>query len=188
MKWRKINRILHRDLGYIFFGMTIIYSVSGIVLNHRKKGGDASIVNRSIAFNHVSTEKSKVDKDFVYELMDMNDISDSEFKNYYFQTSDLLMVYLKDGHISYKLSSGEGEFIEIRERPVLYEFNFLHYNKPKKLWTWFSDIFAGSLCLIAITGLFILKGKNGITRRGAILVSFGIIIPTIFLALFLWTA
>ncbi len=35
MRLHKLNRILHRDLGYFFFGMTIIYAVSGIALNHR---------------------------------------------------------------------------------------------------------------------------------------------------------
>jgi len=34
MKLRKWNRIIHRDLGYIFFGMSIIYGLSGIALNH----------------------------------------------------------------------------------------------------------------------------------------------------------
>ena len=35
MKWRKWNNILHRDLGYLFFGLTIIYVISGISLNHK---------------------------------------------------------------------------------------------------------------------------------------------------------
>ena len=34
MKLRKWNRIIHRDMGYIFFGMSVIYGLSGIALNH----------------------------------------------------------------------------------------------------------------------------------------------------------
>jgi hypothetical protein len=35
---RRWNNALHRDLGYLAVGMTIIYSISGIVLNHFKSG------------------------------------------------------------------------------------------------------------------------------------------------------
>ena len=34
MKWRKWNNIIHRDLGYLCVGLTIIYSISGIAVNH----------------------------------------------------------------------------------------------------------------------------------------------------------
>ena len=40
--------------------------------------------------------------------------------------------------------------------------------------------------LLAITGLFILKGKNGITRRGAWLTALGIVVPIIFLLINYW--
>lgn len=188
MKWRKLNRILHRDLGYIFFGMTIIYSVSGIVLNHRRPGGDASIVSRSEVISAHKSSSEKIDRAYVYNLMDENEIERSEYKSYYFPDENSVMIYLKRGHIQIDLETGEGKLVTIKKRPVLTEFNFLHYNKPKKLWTWFSDIYAGSLILVAITGLFILKGKNGITNRGAWLVSFGVIIPVIFLVFYLWAA
>jgi uncharacterized protein len=35
------------------------------------------------------------------------------------------------------------------------------------------------LILLAIGGLFMVKGKNGITRRGALLTAAGLIIPII---------
>ena len=34
MKIRKWLRIIHRDMGYIFFGMSMVYGISGIALNH----------------------------------------------------------------------------------------------------------------------------------------------------------
>ena len=33
-KWRKWNNILHRDIGYIIVGLTLVYGVSGIAVNH----------------------------------------------------------------------------------------------------------------------------------------------------------
>ena len=35
MKVRKLLRILHRDFGYFIVGMTLVYALSGIYLNHR---------------------------------------------------------------------------------------------------------------------------------------------------------
>lgn len=186
MKWRKLNRAVHRDLGYIFFGMTIIYAVSGIVLNHKHGDGDASIVTRKESFAQEPVKKNEVDKDFIKELT--NELGEKKYKNYYFPSSKILMIYLDRGHINFNIENGMGTITKTKQRPILTEFNFLHYNKPKKLWTWFSDIFAGALILLAITGLFIIRGKKGIKQRGAILVSFGVIIPLIFLLLYLWTA
>ena len=36
LNWRKWNRVVHRDFGYLFLGMTIIYALSGIAINHIK--------------------------------------------------------------------------------------------------------------------------------------------------------
>jgi hypothetical protein len=63
-------------------------------------------------------------------------------------------------------------------RPVLFEVNQLHLNTPKSLWTYIADAYALSLIIVALTGLFVLKGKNGITGRGAWLTAIGLLIPT----------
>ena len=34
MKWRKWNNIVHRDLGYLCAGLTVIYVISGVAVNH----------------------------------------------------------------------------------------------------------------------------------------------------------
>lgn len=188
MKWRKLNRILHRDFGYFFFGMTIIYSISGIVLNHRKPGGDASIVSRSHTIEAMPVARENFNRSYILEFLVEREVPVSEYKNFYFPDQKTAMIYLKNGHIEYNLTSGRAKIVVIKKRPVLTAFNFLHYNKPKKLWTWFSDIYAGSLILLAITGLFIIKGRKGIKGRGAFLVSAGILIPMVFLLFYLWAS
>ncbi len=185
MNWRKLNRILHRDLGYFFFGMTIIYAVSGIVLNHRTPSGDPSIVTRSFDFAVRPVEKEQVNRDYILHLMEK--VGKDEYRNYYFPSSNSLMIYFANGHVSLDMQTGKGKFISVKKRPVLTEFNFLHYNKPRQLWTVFSDVFAVSLAIMAITGLFILRGKKGIRRRGAILAGIGVTIPLLFLVCYFWT-
>ncbi|MCK7473004.1 MAG: PepSY-associated TM helix domain-containing protein [Rhodopseudomonas palustris] len=67
----------------------------------------------------------------------------------------------------------------ITRRPFFREMNYLHYN-PQESWTWISDVFAGALIILAITGLFLVRGAKGITRRGAWLTILGIVIPIVF--------
>ena len=62
--------------------------------------------------------------------------------------------------------------------------NFLHLNTPKELWTWISDLFAASLIILAITGLFMIKGKKGFNGRGKWLFVLGIFIPILFLFIY----
>ena len=69
-------------------------------------------------------------------------------------------------------------------RYVIKEMNMLHYNSLKRFYTWFSDLYAAGLILLAITGLFVLRGRNGILGRGAWLTAIGISIPALFLFLY----
>ncbi|HSG48621.1 MAG TPA: PepSY-associated TM helix domain-containing protein, partial [Longimicrobiales bacterium] len=70
---------------------------------------------------------------------------------------------------------------ETGERPGLRQANFLHLNEAKKLWTWMADLYAVGLLVLAVTGLFVLRGRNGITGRGAWLTAAGVVIPAAFL-------
>jgi hypothetical protein len=85
------------------------------------------------------------------------------------------------GWIYVDLNTGEAQMEHKNPRYVIREFNLLHYNNIKKWFTWFSDLYAVALMLLAITGLFVLRGKNGIVGRGAWLTAIGIIIPALIL-------
>jgi len=187
MKWRKWNRWLHRELGYIFFGMTIIYGVSGIALNHGvAKHWNPSHVSKSEYFdNIIPAVRTEVDKSYVVSILETTGEREN-FKQYYMPNDSSLMIYLRGGHINVDLRSGTAYLIKVRNRRVFREMNYLHYNKPKKLWMWFSDMYGLSLVLLAVSGLFMVRGKKGITGQGAVLVIIGVLIPLIFLTLYLW--
>jgi hypothetical protein len=187
MGWRKWNRWIHRELGYLFFGMTIIYGVSGIALNHfAARHWDPGIISRSESYTYPAPlTKSSVDRKVIEEILSITG-EKRNFKQFYFPGEDHLMIYLKGGHIYVTLSTGKMELIHVRTRPLFREVNYLHYNKPKMLWTWFSDLYAFSLILIAVSGILLVRGKKGITGRGGILVLIGIFIPLMFLLIYLW--
>jgi uncharacterized protein len=181
-KWRKWNRVIHRDFGYFFFAMTVIYSLSGIAINHLNDWNPNYIITVSDFQADIPQQAEEINKSAVLKMLSKLE-EEKNYKKHYFPKSNQLKVFLDGGNIVVDLDSGNGTIEKINRRPVFHPVNYLHYN-PGKWWTLFSDVFAGALIIIAITGLLILKGKNGITNRGAILTIIGLIIPVIFLILF----
>jgi len=183
INWRRWNRVLHRDLGYFFFGVTLIYALSGIALNHMADWNPSYVITTKEVRWNSSASPPNIDKQTILAFLDEYGERDN-YKKHYFPVPNRLKIFLKSGNIEINLISGTG-FIEIlKRRAIFYEVNFLHYN-PKRLWTWFSDIYCVALILIAITGLFVLKGKKGITGRGAWLTGIGLLVPIAFLILYL---
>lgn len=173
----KFNRILHRDLGYIFFGMTIIYALSGIALNHIKDWNPNYIVEAETTYSDLTAEIGITDERVMAFLESINE--KENFKKYYYPNSNTLKIFFQNGSAVINLSNGETHIEKLRRRPVFHQFNYLHYNHSKKLWTWFSDAYAVGLLILAVGGLFMVKGKKGITGRGAWLTTLGIVIPLV---------
>ena len=177
---RKWSRILHRDFGFFFVGATIIYAISGIAINHIQDWNPSYWVEVESFTTDIPLGKSSETKENILKLLDKIDNRDN-YKKHYYPQSDFLKIFLKGGSsVIIDVETGEGTAEFLKKKHVLYAVNYLHYN-PNVWWTWFSDIFAGALILLAITGLFLLKGKNGIAGRGGWLTIAGIIIPIIFL-------
>ena len=83
IKWRKWNRAIHRDFGYFFFGMSVIYGLSGIALNHMRDFNPSYVITRDEIFvdlpaNPYSLEKSEV-------LLILEDIGEEgNYKKHYY--------------------------------------------------------------------------------------------------------
>ena len=178
---RRWNNALHRDIGYLAFGLTIIYALSGIILNHFKAGDFTHPdYHKSYKEFKVSLPKEgKADQTYVYSVLDERGVR-SQYKSYI--TGDgYIQIFLKTGWIYVDLSNGDAQMERKIPFYVLKEFNLLHYNNIKKFYTWFSDLYAVALIFLAITGLFVLRGRNGIIGRGAWLTAIGILIPALIL-------
>ena len=182
MKWRKWNNIIHRDLGYLCFGLTIIYVISGVAVNH------IATWNPTYEISHETTSISLPDKSSGNENM-VNHIlkqlgENGQLKGVFQPSPDALQIFIENNTITADLKTGRVRQEKNVRRPLLFQVNFLHLNHPKKFWTWFADLYAIALGLLAITGLFILRGKNGLQGRGGWLVSAGLAIPIFFLWLY----
>jgi len=176
---RRWNRATHRDLGYFFFGVTLIYAISGIALNHLDDWNPSYTVTRATYQFEQGMSQQEISKTEVLSWLETAGYKD-KYKKYYFPDAQTVKVFLESGSMNVNLQTGKAN-LELLERiPLLYEFNYLHYN-PIKWWTYFSDIYSAALIIISVTGLFIVRGKNGIKKRGAILTLAGIAVPVVFI-------
>jgi uncharacterized protein len=182
---RRWNNALHRDIGYLCVGMTIIYAISGIVLNHFKSGDflhpDYSKSHKE--FKVSLPQNGSVDKTYVLSVLD--NIGEKKHYKSFISGEGYVQIFLTNGSFYVDLTDGSAQLETKTTRYLIREFNLLHYNNIKKLYTWFSDLYAVALIILAITGLFVLRGKNGIIRRGAWLTAIGIILPALFLLFYL---
>jgi len=184
MKLRKLNRIIHRDLGYIFFGLTIIYALSGIALNHLNNWNPNYIIHSKEFKINNKYNLTNIDKQIAVDIT--NEIAPNEgFKNFYYPSKEVLKIFIKNGNIIINTNTRIALLETSKRRPIFHQFNYLHYN-PRKWWTIISDTFAIALMILAISGLFIIKGKKGITGRGAWLTTIGIFVPILFLLIYYW--
>jgi len=185
MNLYKLNRILHRDIGYLFVGMTIIYAISGIALNHRYSWNSNYIIRQETVNLTLPAIDSFSAPDKTYALDLLNQIPGELQYKTHIASGTNLKVFVDGGSVAVNLTTGATKIETIKKRPLFNEFNFLHYNKPGNLWTWFSDIFCVGLLVLAIGGLFIIKGKNGIKGRAAWMAAVGITIPLILFLIYI---
>ena len=182
MKWRKWNNILHRDIGYLVFGLTIIYGVSGIAVNHMRDWNPNFSKERE--FLSIAPIGPADRDSLIAAAREALELTENPL-NVFRPDDETLQLFYDGLTYSVDLPTGTVMVDYIARRPVLYEFNQLHLNTPKRTWTYVADIYALGLIVVAITGLFVLKGPAGLKGRGWWLTTIGIIIPAIYWILYL---
>lgn len=183
MNIRKLNNILHRDIGYFFVTMTIIYAISGIAINHKHDWEPSYNVEIENTTTKIDSNYVNIVKEDILSVLDKYE-QRSEYKSFFFEDTTKALVYFGDSNMEIDIKTGKTRIEWVRRKPLFFEVNFLHYN-PGLVWTIFSDIYAVGLFILAITGMFILAGKKGIKGRGKWFIATGFIVPLILLIFYL---
>ncbi len=178
MNWNKVVkwlRIIHRDLGFLMVGVSIIYGVSGMIVNHMGATDPAfKTVQETITIdqNLMQGELPKAFEDRGLPTIKRVAQIDEEHTR----------VMLEGGVGVYNSATGELVYEQHKQRPVVYWFNRLHYNRVKG-WSFMGDFFAASLIFFALSGIFMVRGKVGVMGRGKWYLIVGILIPLIYVFL-----
>jgi uncharacterized protein len=180
---RKWLKILHRDIGYLAAGLTVIYAISGVAVNHVADWNPNYSIEKSTT-SITPPEHKEYDPELTTAHVLREIGEDAIVKSTFRPDPNTLQIFAEGNTISVNLQDWTVNQEKVKSRTVIRETNFLHLNAPKKVWTYVADLYAVALAFLAISGLFMIKGKKGITGRGAWLTLAGIIIPLFFLFLY----
>ncbi|PVX52199.1 hypothetical protein C7377_0505 [Balneicella halophila] len=180
MKWwskkslNKLNRTLHRDLGYLFIGLTVIYAFSGIALVLKQYNIDIEYSEETIKNEfspNLSKDEFKLDWSKQDELPRLTRVKIDNHSNY--------RLLVKGGEGVYNITTGEVKLSIFKTNKLIKFANDIHYNIGKRF-TWLAILYCCMLIFFAISGAIIVKGKKGFKRRGVWFALIGIGIPVIY--------
>jgi len=173
-------RALHRDIGYFIVGLTIIYALSGLAVNHIADW-DPSFhqINR---VHRLKGPFPNDDQAATSRVLSELKIAETPRESYRPESTRLDIVL---DNRTLHLDTRSGEVLEEGQeaRPFLRLANWLHLNRGKKAWTYVADSYAALLLMLAISGLFMIPGRKGLVGRGALIAAAGAAVPVLYVVL-----
>jgi hypothetical protein len=178
--WRAWLRALHRDLGNLVVGLTLVYALSGLAVNHIADW-EPSFVSYEAA-HELGGPVPGTDDEAAAAVLARLGVPGPPRDVYRAAPDDLQLVFDKRTlHVNtltgYVLDEGQ------RPRFFLRAANWLHLNRGKRAWTYVADFYAAGLVLLALSGIFLNPGRKGLLGRGGVLVVLGAAIPIAYVVL-----
>ncbi|MFN2370157.1 MAG: hypothetical protein ABR506_03265 [Candidatus Krumholzibacteriia bacterium] len=175
--FRKVCRTLHRDLGFLAVGLTVVYAISGVAVNHAHHW-DANYerirVERSIAAPGPGPTAEV--QPLVLERLGIT----VPIKGVWRASTEVLQVFVEGGQYDVDLVTGRVTEHGFAKRPLFFDVNFMHLNSGKAPWTGIADAYAGVLLVLAMTGPWLIGGSKGLKGRGGLLMAVGIALPVVY--------
>lgn len=157
-------RMLHRDIGFFVVGLTIIYSLSGIVLVYRTT--DFLKFETAVAQTlHKNLEPEQVAK--ALKLRELQ-VSKTEGDLVYFSSGKTI------ANGRYDKTTGIASYTEKQLPAVLNKFNQLHKSSNSSVAHWFSVGYGILLTFLAVSAFWMYRPGTPLLRRGIYLAAAGI--------------
>jgi hypothetical protein len=175
---RKICRFLHREIAYFAVGLTVIYAVSGIAVNHIDSWNPSYRLGRDeLHIEPVPAGDTAAMAATVLERL----APPEPVQTVWWASPDQLRIIVEGATYDVEPATGRVLRDGIKPRPLFRDLNYLHLNHGKGLWTWIADVYAGALAVLALTGIFLAKGSQGLAGRGGIWLALGVALPVAYL-------
>jgi len=194
MKWRRTLFVLHRDVGFFCLGLTLVYAISGVAVNHREHwdynhaiedrvsgiGDPASLLDlqSDAAPGVVARQHQQSLVAAIHERIGRNGAA----RKVFWRGPNRLSIFYGDEDrdvVDYLPDRGILEHQVKEPRWLIRQTNFLHLNEGRSLWTYVADAFAVLLAFLAISGVIMTRGRKGLRGRGGVLAALGILLPLI---------
>jgi hypothetical protein len=194
MKWRRTLHVLHRDVGFFCLGLTLVYAISGVAVNHREHW-DHSFVSEEAATpigspaTLLGVEDSRppgvlarAEQDALVHAIGNRLGRAARPRKVFWRNRTRLSLFYGEADsdiVDYMPETGVAEHQTRRGRYLFRQLNFLHLNEPRGAWTWTADIYAVALTFLALSGVIMVKGRKGLKGRGALFAMLGLAVPVV---------
>jgi hypothetical protein len=159
-------------------GLTVIYAISGIAVNHMHHW------NPNYRFERVEERLEPIpagDRStmvaLAVERLGLPGMPVESFR----PNPEILQLFYDGWSVDVDVVAGVAQVERPRDRIILRDSNFLHLNHPKGSWTYVADVYALLLLFLAVSGMFVLKGRTGLTGRGKWFILAGLLVPVLYL-------
>ncbi|HEU0033248.1 MAG TPA: hypothetical protein VFQ53_21595 [Kofleriaceae bacterium] len=177
-RWRAWLRAIHRDIGYLAVGFTIIYAISGIAMNHID-AWDPSFrsTERTLAIQPI--DDNLTDDEAVARVTAAAGLGKPDEV---LRAGDEVRLEYEDG----TKVTAIADTVTVQARDDRFFFRiavWLHATRGKQAWKYIADAYAVLLLYLAISGIFMIKGKLGLRWRGTALIGVGLAAPVAYIVL-----
>jgi uncharacterized protein len=185
---RRSLRALHRDAGYLAVGLTFVYALSGIAVNH-VADWDPNFTQVRQTYPLPDFAPRTVNPDDSAALRALGERIQvklgvpGHLSDAYAATQTNLDFALDTGTLHVDLTARSLEYEGQKPRFLLRIANFLHTNRGKKAWTYVADAYAAILLYLAISGLCLLPFQRTFRDRKLWLVMIGAALPIAYVTL-----
>jgi hypothetical protein len=178
--WRGYNRAIHRDLGHVAVGLTLIYAISGLAVNHILDWDPSFVAYSEV--HELGAPIPGTDEEAAAAVMKQLGVTATPRDVYRADPSDLQVVLDKR---TLHVNTANGHVVDEGQRPrfFLRVVNWLHLSRGKKAWTVIADVYAVGLILLALSGLLMMPGRKGLLGRGGLFLLVGIAVPIAYVQL-----
>lgn len=187
-------RSLHRDLGYFAIGLTLLYSLTGIILSGRSLSWfEVKFKQNTIMNKHIS--KETFNEAFIAHVLD-NNLTNIFPQSSFNGVKKHLKLQLKEEKgdvlmfnawrsLNVRYDSQKGNvFVTYQGYPIGVKlFVNAHKASHESAWFYLAIIYSVILSFLAISSFWMVKGKNGFKKRGVYLMLAGFLTIALFLFL-----
>jgi uncharacterized protein len=176
-RWRGWLRAVHRDVGYLVVGLTFVYAISGLALNHVE---DWEPNFKTVEREHQLGALSASADEAAAEVAARLGLKAAPDDAYPLDDRELVLVYESR---TLEVDRVTGRVLDTEQSPRFFvrTANWLHYNRQKGAWTAIADAYAVLLLFLAMSGALMLKGRKGLLGRGGVLILAGMSVPIAYL-------
>jgi hypothetical protein len=177
IRWRPWLRAIHRDVGYFSIGLTFVYALSGLAVNHI---ADWEPNFRQVTRVHQMALPLPADDAGIADTV-RSALGVPEPLREVFRADEYSVEVVFDRRTLH-VDTRTGRVVEQGQEPrfFLRVANWLHLNRGKKAWTLIADGYAVFLLLLSITGLWMFPGRKGILGRAGLIAVAGALVPVLY--------